>query len=189
MQNNTDINHQEDQATVHLGKVNRAIQAYRALQKMADDLRESHTEDVLNGSFDEEKSQKVEKAYHQLEVFRVASARQFPKVKEFVKEESNGGPRLQISELSCLMGVVERPEGKHGSVYRNIKGFTDHLERYCASQGIDLDFEHEKRMPSLLGKQYRAHYEAKRCAVFEQRTLVTWGMVKGWLDEYIDTPK
>ncbi|OBZ85756.1 hypothetical protein A0J61_06191 [Choanephora cucurbitarum] len=142
-------------------KVNRAIQAYRALQKVADDLRESHTEDVLNGSFDEERSKKVEKAYHQLEVFRVASARQFPKVKEFIKEESNGGSQLQISEMPCLMGVVERLESKHGSKYRNIKGLTDHLESYCVSQGIDLDFEHEKCMPSLLGMARRVHRHAQ----------------------------
>ncbi|KAI8344922.1 hypothetical protein BD560DRAFT_427924 [Blakeslea trispora] len=100
-------------------------------------------------------------------------------VKEFFKEVVNAGRQLKIGEMPCLMGPIEKPE----------VSFVESLERYCASQGINLDFEHEKCMPSLLGKQYRVHYESKLVAASGTEELVTWEMVKGWLEQYIDTPK
>lgn len=159
------------------------------LQKKANDLRVSHTEDVLNDCVEDAKAQMLNKACQQVEDFRNVCASHFPLVKEFFKEVVNAGRQLKIGEMPCLMGPIEKPEGKHGSVYRNVKSFVESLERYCASQGINLDFEHEKCMPSLLGKQYRVHYESKLVAASGTEELVTWEMVKGWLEQYIDTPK
>ncbi|OBZ65089.1 hypothetical protein A0J61_11943 [Choanephora cucurbitarum] len=82
-----------------------------------------------------------------------------------------------------LLGAIEQPVGAHGGAYRNVKLFFAHLERYALSQGVNLDFEHRKCMPSIVGQRFRLQM---RCAS-DQGRMTNWETVKQWLSEYVDT--